>query len=292
MKAPDYKALTRSQSVRNTLRALGTLTGLTIKLAPIEPQPKDRLFASRANPLCQLMARAGNGHAVCEKCLAKLQSQLERRPSLRVVRCFAGLTEMAVPVVVNGSQVATLLGGGFLPGNRSERGFARWLRQTRQGGLSIARAIARSAYYQTTVIPSARIRAAGQLLVALAEHLGEVASRCLVAQHHEDPACVACAKRFAQEHLTEAVKTRDVAQAAHLTESHFCRRFKAATDMTFAEYLARCRVEQAKALLARPALRVSDVALASGFQSIPHFNHTFKRYIGLNPTAWRASLRQ
>ena len=50
MKASEYTALTQSRSVRNTLRALGTLTGLTVKLAPIEPQPKDRLFASSTNP--------------------------------------------------------------------------------------------------------------------------------------------------------------------------------------------------------------------------------------------------
>ena len=41
-----------------------------------------------------------------------------------------------------------------------------------------------------------------------------------------------------------------------------------------------------------PNVRVTDVAFATGFQSIPHFNHLFKRYTGLTPNGYRASLRQ
>jgi AraC-like DNA-binding protein len=45
-------------------------------------------------------------------------------------------------------------------------------------------------------------------------------------------------------------------------------------------------------LLHDPSRRVTDVAFDAGFQSIPHFNHLFKRYTGLSPKGYRASLRQ
>jgi transcriptional regulator GlxA family with amidase domain len=101
---------------------------------------------------------------------------------------------------------------------------------------------------------------------------------------------VASAKAFAQAHLTEVLKTRDIAKRAHVGEAHFCRSFKAATGMTFSEYVARARVEQAEQLLANTLLRVTDVAFATGFQSIPHFNHTFKRHNGTSPTRFRRTL--
>ena len=54
----------------------------------------------------------------------------------------------------------------------------------------------------------------------------------------------------------------------------------------------RRHVERAREMLHNPTLRVTDVAFAAGFQSIPHFNHTFKRYTGLSPNGYRASLRK
>jgi len=51
------------------------------------------------------------------------------------------------------------------------------------------------------------------------------------------------------------------------------------------------RVEKAKALLVDPSLRISEVVFAAGFGSIPRFNSVFKRYVGMPPTEYRATLR-
>jgi transcriptional regulator GlxA family with amidase domain len=61
--------------------------------------------------------------------------------------------------------------------------------------------------------------------------------------------------------------------------------------MTLTEYVARVRVEKAKALLGDPSRRISEVVFAAGFGSIPRFNSVFKRQVGMAPTEYRASLR-
>jgi AraC-like DNA-binding protein len=38
-------------------------------------------------------------------------------------------------------------------------------------------------------------------------------------------------------------------------------------------------------------LRISEVVFAAGFGSIPRFNSVFKRYVGMPPTEYRATLR-
>lgn len=240
--------------------------------------------------MCRLIARTRNGRPACREFVGYLQSRLEQTPAFCAARCFAGLTELAVPVLLNGLPVAVLLCGGSLPHKRSERNFDRCLRRLRCANIRLNRAAARKAYHQTHALSAHRLRAARQVLLTLAQHLGELAAHCLLARCAQDPPCVVCARAFTQAHLAGAVKTRDAAHEAHVTEEYFCRVFKAATGMTFSEYVARVRIEQARQLLADSSLRVTDVAFAAGFQSIPHFNHMFKRHNGTSPKQYRARL--
>jgi AraC-like DNA-binding protein len=82
-----------------------------------------------------------------------------------------------------------------------------------------------------------------------------------------------------------------VVQYVNVSRFYFCKLFKKATGMTLTEYVSRVRVEKAKALLVDPSLRVSEIVYAAGFGSIPRFNSVFKRYVGVPPTEYRASLR-
>jgi AraC-like DNA-binding protein len=45
-------------------------------------------------------------------------------------------------------------------------------------------------------------------------------------------------------------------------------------------------------LLSDRSRRISEVVFAAGFGSIPHFNSVFKRYVGMPPTQYRATLRE
>ena len=70
---------------------------------------------------------------------------------------------------------------------------------------------------------------------------------------------------------------------------YFCKLFKGATGLTFTDYLARVRIEKAKALLLDRNRRVSEVAYDAGFQSLTHFNRIFRKIVGRSPTDYRHS---
>ena len=72
---------------------------------------------------------------------------------------------------------------------------------------------------------------------------------------------------------------------------YFCKSFRRSTGLTFTDYVARVRVEQAKQLLINPHQRVSEAAYAAGFQSLSQFNRVFRRVAGEPPTAYRARLQ-
>lgn len=197
-----------------------------------------------------------------------------------------------MPIRVNGQLAAILSCGQFFCGKRTQADFQRTLRRLRLANVRLHPASARRAYFQTTVVSRAALRALKPLLQVLAQHVQGMARYWTLPSNGDELPCVARAKAFVASHLAERPKTHDAAVAGRVTLQYFCRAFKAATGMTFSEYVDRCRVDLAQRLLQNPARRITEAAFTAGFQSIASFDHTFKRYTGLTPTAWRASLRQ
>jgi AraC-like DNA-binding protein len=286
-----YNGLADSPAVRDTLCALSTLAGMAVKLVPFDPQPGEPLIESGTVPLCRLILGQRNGEVACRGFLDGLPGKCGRKPAPSAHQCFTGLTELAVRITVQGRPVAALLCGEFFPRKPTEQGFERCHRPLRRLGMRLEPGSAHRAYIQTPIASAACVRAARRLMADIAQHLGEMAAHCLLDRRAGDPPCVTCAKALVTKHLEEMPSTRSAAKEAHVTEPYFCRMFKAATGMTFSEYVARCHVGRARLLLRDPNVRVTDVAYAAGFQSIPHFNHLFKRYTGLSPNGYRASLR-
>lgn len=291
MKEREYSALSRSRGAQKTLRALMELTDLPIRFVPFSFPLGQKQITCPTSPFCKLLTRSVNGRCACEQFLAKLRSRLGPKRNFVAARCSVGLTALAVPVRVAGLPVAMVVCGGCLSHKQSRQDYVLHMQRLRRLGIRLHPIHSCSAYRQTPVLPPGRLRAALQVLMDLARHLGELASHYTLAAHAQEPPCVAVGKTFAQKHLTEPVRTHEAAHEAHVSEEHFCRVFKETTGMTFSEYVARARIEQAKHLLADPKLRVTDVALAAGFQSIPHFNHTFKRLNGTSPKRFRAHLK-
>ncbi|HKI68278.1 MAG TPA: helix-turn-helix domain-containing protein, partial [Verrucomicrobiae bacterium] len=150
---------------------------------------------------------------------------------------------------------------------------------------------ARKAYFETPVVTADRFQAIVQLLNVFSQYLADYASRHALACSEAEPEAVASAKEFVQTHVEDSISLEQVVEHVHLSRFYFCKLFKKATGMTLTEYVARVRVEKAKTLLVDPALRISEVVYAAGFGSIPQFNSVFKRFVGMPPTEYRASLR-
>ena len=101
------------------------------------------------------------------------------------------------------------------------------------------------------------------------------------------PNSISRARRFIDEHYTEQLKLRDIAQAADLSRSYLCRAFRKANGRTLVEYLTRRRIEKAQVLLRDTDLLVKEVAFLAGFQSVAHFNRIFKDASGVAPSEFR-----
>jgi AraC family L-rhamnose operon regulatory protein RhaS len=79
-----------------------------------------------------------------------------------------------------------------------------------------------------------------------------------------------------------------MARQCGLRRSRFTTYCRHQTNMSPTQYLAHCRVEEAARLLReRPAMSVTNIALACGFSSSQYFATTFRHLKRQTPREWR-----
>ena len=89
-------------------------------------------------------------------------------------------------------------------------------------------------------------------------------------------------------HLDADLSVEALAARANLSLRHFSRRFRAAFELSPADYVEVLRLDAARRSLAETALPVAAIACAAGFRSDDAFRRAFERRFGVTPSAWRA----
>jgi len=92
---------------------------------------------------------------------------------------------------------------------------------------------------------------------------------------------------FIDRHLDQGIDRGVLAREAHLSPGAFSRFFKARTGKTPSRYLNEARVGRACRLLAEANLKITEVALRSGFQNLANFNRRFRQIAQTTPKDYR-----
>ena len=79
-----------------------------------------------------------------------------------------------------------------------------------------------------------------------------------------------------------------MAEMAGISRDYFSRIFKNVTGMNYSKWLNMIRLEKATELLAGEGRTLTEIAMLSGFQSIPSFNRVFREEKGMAPGEYRA----
>jgi transcriptional regulator GlxA family with amidase domain len=89
----------------------------------------------------------------------------------------------------------------------------------------------------------------------------------------------------------EAWPVRRLAGVSGVSEAHFARSFRQAFGIPPHRYLLTRRIEQASTLLRDTDLAITDIAFATGWESLGTFGRTFHDVTGKSPSALRAEAR-
>ena len=78
-----------------------------------------------------------------------------------------------------------------------------------------------------------------------------------------------------------------MAEMAGISKDYFSRIFKNLTGMNYSKWLNTIRIEKAIERLSQKNMTLTEVAMMSGFQSIPSFNRVFREDKGMAPGEYR-----
>jgi AraC-like DNA-binding protein len=92
---------------------------------------------------------------------------------------------------------------------------------------------------------------------------------------------------YVQSNFKERVSLELAAAMIHLSVSAFCKFFKRASGKTFSDYTNEIRIAFACQLLIETDLSISEIATASGFDSMSYFNRVFLKKKKIQPAAFR-----
>ncbi len=98
------------------------------------------------------------------------------------------------------------------------------------------------------------------------------------------------AQEFVREHAADRIAVADVAAAVGFHPDHLSHLFRRELGETVGGYLARCRIERARELLAHSNAPIAAVAAGVGFTDPRYFSRFFRRATGMSPREYRRSL--
>ncbi len=92
---------------------------------------------------------------------------------------------------------------------------------------------------------------------------------------------------YVKEHPEADHGLEELAAAAGLTPSHFCRVFRKATGLTPHQFVMRTKLDRARHLLVQSELPVAQISDSLGFKSQSHFTRTYRQYFHETPSDFR-----
>ena len=89
---------------------------------------------------------------------------------------------------------------------------------------------------------------------------------------------------YIRENLSNKITIKDLALYSGISEYYFIKEFKRITRYTPVTYINMIRCDTAKKLLSEGEYNVGEVADMCGFDNMPYFTKTFKKYTGVLPS--------
>jgi AraC-like DNA-binding protein/ligand-binding sensor protein len=289
MDKASYLGLLDSPISQQHLSALADVTGISVQYLPSMMTGDELSKALREDSFMKIVMRTREGEIACLSPILALTTRLRRDLKPAEARNVWELIHVAVPLIVGGSVAGMLLAGPIAKKIPSSSDCEKITRHITNWGLKVSLRAVSAAYCAVPVVPSRRLKSTITILSLLANQLGESIHRGFLADRERKPHCVAAAKDFIQTHMMDHLTLQVIAHQVCLSADHFGKIFKKTTQMTVGEYISRIRVEHVKQLLLSESCRVIEAAFESGFQSVAQFNRVFKKYVGVNPSQYRAS---
>jgi AraC-like DNA-binding protein len=100
------------------------------------------------------------------------------------------------------------------------------------------------------------------------------------------------AVQYIRDHLQESLSVSAMASAVHASTRTLQRALKETLNCSPTEILLAVKMHEAKRLLGKGSMNVSETAYRLGFENADHFSRRFKSYYGVPPSAFVRAARE
>ncbi|MDA7892509.1 helix-turn-helix domain-containing protein [Akkermansiaceae bacterium] len=282
-----FERLRASEEFTSYENAFRLATGLPLRFMRMDEEWCLLEHSENQSPFCEIINKCKTACSECINTNKRLLEMVEVEGPM-TCGCFSGLCATAVPVRLGSTTLGFLKTGQVFRKQPRKEDFERVVSKLIEDGFDPAkRDLLHQAYFQTQTIDPKRYESMILLLETFADQLSRHADNLVIILDGSEPEAIAKARRLIHAKLDEPISLAELAAAAGLSESHFCRTFKEVTKLTVTDYTTRARIAAARKELLRPAARVSDIAFQVGFQSLSQFNRSFAKLVGCSPTKFR-----
>lgn len=95
---------------------------------------------------------------------------------------------------------------------------------------------------------------------------------------------------FLNKNYTRHITLEEIASFAAMNTAAFCRYFKSKTGKSFKNYILDMRIGYACKLLLMEDISITQISNQCGFETISHFNKTFKKNMNYVPSEYRKTM--
>ena len=92
---------------------------------------------------------------------------------------------------------------------------------------------------------------------------------------------------FVQNNYDKKIKLNDVSSLVSMGDEAFCRFFKKSFGKSFFTFINEYRINLACKMLIETNMQISQIAYASGYESLPFFYRQFKKFMGCSPLVYQ-----
>ncbi len=94
------------------------------------------------------------------------------------------------------------------------------------------------------------------------------------------------ALQYIHEHYTEVIYVRELAETVEMRERQLNGLFRELLGIGCIQYINSYRISLATSMLSSANVPITTAAYAVGFETLSHFNTTFKTVVGMSPTEY------
>lgn len=99
-------------------------------------------------------------------------------------------------------------------------------------------------------------------------------------------------RQFLMDNFADRVTVADAAEAAHMSEFHFVRLFKALFGCTPGKFLREIRVSEARSLISTTHLSLEEIAWSIGLSEPASLSRLFRKQLQVRPSSFRPERKQ